>query len=101
MNSDQVLPVDIETVNSTQTSKFCDVSTPAHFSIQQMLETLENLPEDSQFQISEKNILKEQLKDQNLSKFYSDVLNKRNTQNSKFFCIGPTSKLLLFIRDPK
>lgn len=52
MNSDQVLPVDIEMVNSTQTSKSSDKSMPAHFSIQQMLETLEKLPEDPQFQIS-------------------------------------------------
>lgn len=101
MNSDQVLPVDIENVNATQSSTSCENSPPAHFSIQQKLKTLENLPEDPLLQISEKTILKEQLKDKNLSKFYSDVLNKKKTQDSKFFCIDPTSELLLFIRDPK
>lgn len=65
-------------MNTAHTStSYEESSTPAPLSDQQILETLNNLPVDPQLEISEKTILKEQLKDRNLSIFYRDVLNKK------------------------
>lgn len=99
VNSEQVLPVDIESINTTCTTVRSTQSVSN--SVQQILDSLNNLPIDPPFQISDKTVLKEQLLDRNLSKFYNDILNKKETNDTKFFCICPTSKILLFIQDPK
>lgn len=76
-NSEQVLPVDIESVNtaqaiqSTSSEKLTYVTSPT--SIIEILKSLNNIPDDLALEISNKTILKEQVSDPNLSRFYNDL----------------------------
>ena len=52
-------------------------------------------------EISDSTILSEQLKDKTLSKFYKDILDNKDSPQTKNFFICPSTKILMFVKDPE
>ena len=108
INSNDILPIINENLNTLEDNHVPDQTThikspennTGHQEVDKILKQLNNIPPDPLLQITEEMILLEQLKDKQLSKIYTDILNNNKSQLTVNYFICPTSRLLRFARDP-